>query len=371
MPTRRHASIGSLAVLGVASFLCAAARAADAPSVERTLNLFKPVQKDVEYETPAPEDFKKCRLSVERTGKSSGWVVFGPNGQVLRRFVDTNGDNVVDQWRYYNHGLEVYRDIDTNNNNKPDQFRWLNTGGSRWANDPDEDGHIDSWKSLSPEEAVRQAVLAVIRSDEKLLQTVLATPEDLGTLGVADTFAAKIKDAVSEPGRKIQAIQSSSKILNEHTTFTRADNLTPSSIPAEKGKLRDDLFVYENAMAIVDSSGKPGLIQVGELVRIGEVWKLTQVPQPIEGNNATMAGGILMQPTLAATVAAASESAPGNAEAQNPGRIAEARSGESGPGRRRREIGRVQRETGRYSGSAGERFVHRRGTKPMDAANDR
>ena len=219
MPTRGHALIGLLAVLGVASLalFCPSARAAEAPSVERTLNLFKPFQKDVEYETPPPEDFKKCRLSVERTGKTSGWVVFGPNGQVLRRFVDTDGDNIVDQWRYYNHGLEVYRDIDTNNNNKPDQCRWLNTGGSRWGIDANEDGRIDSWKSLSPEEAVRQAILAVIRSDEKLLQTVLVTHEDLAAIGVADTYAAKILDAVAEPGRKMQAIQSSSKILNEHT----------------------------------------------------------------------------------------------------------------------------------------------------------
>lgn len=318
MPTRRHASIGLLAVLGVASLicLCPAARAANLPSVAQALNLFKPVQKDVEYETPAPEEFSKCRVAVERSGKMSGYVVFGPKGQVLRRFVDSDGDNNVDQWRYYNHGLEVYRDIDTNNNNKPDQCRWLNTGGSRWAIDANEDGRIDSWKSLSPEEAVRQAVLAVIHSDEKLLQTVLVTQEDLTALGVAESYSAKLLDGVADPGRKMQTIQSNSKILNEQSTFTRADNLTPASIPAEKGKLRDDLFVYENAMAIVDSSGKPGLVQVGELVRVGDVWKLTQIPQPIEGANATMAGGILMQPTLAATVAATAETAPASAEVQ-------------------------------------------------------
>ncbi len=317
MPTHRHASTGLLAVLGVAilASFAGAAKAAEAPSVEQTLSLFKPSQRDVEYETPPPQDFKKCRISVERVGKTSGWVVFGPSGQVLRRFVDSDGDGTVDQWRYYNHGLEVYRDIDTNHNRKPDECRWLNTGGSRWAVDSNEDGRIDSWKSLSPEEAVRIAMLAILRSDEKLLQTVLVTQEDLTSLGVAESYAAKILNAVADSGRKIQAIETNSKILNENSKFTRADNLTPASIPAEKGKLRDDLFVYENAMAIVDSAGKPGLVQIGELVRVGDVWKLTQIPQPIEGN-ATMAGGILMQPTLAATVAAASESAPGSAEVQ-------------------------------------------------------
>jgi len=317
MPTHRHASTGLIAAFGLAILVAfaGAAKAAEAPSVEQTLSLFKPSQRDVEYETPPPEDFKKCRISVERVGKTSGWVVFGPSGQVLRRFVDSDGDQTVDQWRYYNHGLEVYRDIDTNHNRKPDECRWLNTGGARWAVDSNEDGRIDSWKSLSPEEAVRMAMLAILRSDEKLLQTVLVTQEDLTSLGVAESYAAKILSAVADSGRKIQAIEANSKILNENSKFTRADNLTPASIPAEKGKLRDDLFVYENAMAIIDSGGKPGLVQIGELVRVGDVWKLTQIPQPIEGN-ATMAGGILMQPTLAATVAAASESAPGSPEVQ-------------------------------------------------------
>ena len=206
MPTRKSATLGPLAILCVASIaLCgSAARGAEPPSVERTLNVFKPVQKDVEYETPAPEDFKKCRITVERQGKTSGWVVFGPSGQVLRRFVDTDGDGTVDQWRYYNHGLEVYRDIDTTRNNKADQYRWLNTGGSRWGVDPNEDGRIDSWKDLSPEEAVRLAVLAVIHSDEKLLATILVTQEDLTSLGVADSYAAKILDAVSEPGKRFR-----------------------------------------------------------------------------------------------------------------------------------------------------------------------
>ncbi|MFG0296000.1 MAG: thioredoxin, partial [Maioricimonas sp. JB045] len=98
---------------------------------------YRPVQPGVDYETPDARDFSQCKVEVERSGKSSGWVVLGPQGQVLRRFVDSDGDNVVDQWRYYRHGLEVYRDIDTNGNSEVDQSRWLNTGGTRWGIDTD------------------------------------------------------------------------------------------------------------------------------------------------------------------------------------------------------------------------------------------
>ena len=88
---------------------------------------FQPVQKSIEYEIVAEAQYSACKVRVERRGKGSGWVVEGPSGQVLRRFVDTNDDNLVDEWRYYQHGLEVYRDVDSNFNNKVDQARWLNT----------------------------------------------------------------------------------------------------------------------------------------------------------------------------------------------------------------------------------------------------
>jgi thiol-disulfide isomerase/thioredoxin len=277
---------------------------ADGPTVEQMLTAYRPMRPDVEIETPPRSEFSKCKKTVENNGKTSAWVVLGPAGQVLRRFADTDGDHLVDQWRYYNHGLEVYRDIDTNHNKRPDEHRWLNTGGSRWGVDAKEDGGIDSWKVLSPEEAVREALFAMIHDDERLLQSVLVTRDELKTIGVADSYADKIMTALSESTRKVRDAVSSSKILSDHAATVRADNLNPGTIPAEEGKTRDDLIVYENSMAIVESNGKTGLVQVGELVRIGDVWKLTQVPQPIEGQNAqVMAGGVLMQPTLAAVAA--------------------------------------------------------------------
>ena len=69
--------------------------------------------------------------------------------------MDTNGDQSPDVFRYYRHGLEVYRDIDSNFNQKPDQYRWMNWGGTRWGLDPNEDGRIDEWKMISAPEAAQ------------------------------------------------------------------------------------------------------------------------------------------------------------------------------------------------------------------------
>src|SRR5207253_2260543 len=85
------------------------------PTVEQALKL-APIQKDVEYDIPTAAEIAKCAIKAEKVGNQTGWVVRGPSGQILREFVDTNGDNVVDRWSYFKDGIEVYRDIDENYN---------------------------------------------------------------------------------------------------------------------------------------------------------------------------------------------------------------------------------------------------------------
>lgn len=289
----------------VASFtLVAVVSAAAPPSVETTMR-FTPRQRDVEYDIPTPAEYAKCKVDAERNGKSFTWVVFGPEGQVLRRFVDSDGDNQFDQWRYYRHGIEVYRDLDTNANGKPDQARWLNLGGTRWGVDLNEDGRINQWKVLSAAEASRVAIQAMTTGDTALLQTLMVTADDLRALGVHSQLSTKLLESANSAAADMRDVMSKSKVLTSQSRWMRFDAQMPGVIPADEGKARNDLYVYENAMVVIETGGsasgqgQPALVQIGEMVRVGEVWKLTKVPTPIEANSTSItAGGILMQPVL-------------------------------------------------------------------------
>ncbi len=298
--------------------LATVAPAADpTPSPEAALK-FVPRQRDVEIETPKPAEFAKCVVKAEQLGKAVGWVVSAPNGQVLRRFLDTNNDNEVDQWRYYNNGLEVYREIDSNFNQKPDHYRWLNTGGSRWGVDSNEDKKIDEWKILSAEEASRVAVNAMLENDADALRIVLVNQQDLERLKVAAKFKKDILANVSDPTAKLRDVLSKSRSLKPTARWMRFDvaSAMPSVIPADDGKAAVDLMLYENAMAIVEIEGTPPknslLVQIGEIVKVGDVWKLTQIPLPIEGNQVQLAAGVLMQPVHTETTDPAATSTPSN-----------------------------------------------------------
>ena len=107
-------------------------------------------------------------------------------GQGLRRFLDTNNDNKVDMWCYYKDGIEVYRDLDTDFDGKTDQYRWLNTAGTKWGLDPDEDGRINSWKTISPEEVSAEVVAGLRDKDAARFLRLLPTADEIATLGLGE-----------------------------------------------------------------------------------------------------------------------------------------------------------------------------------------
>ncbi len=265
---------------------------------------YRPSQAGIDYEIPGKDDVAKCELKVEKEGKGSAWVVYGPQATVIRRFVDSDGNKVVDQFRYFKDGLEVFRDVDNNENRKIDESFWFNTAGTRWGIDANEDGRIDQWKRISAEEASREAVHAMIDGDAQGLAAVLVTAEELRSLELTKEIADAILEALKDPAAQMQKIVSNSKVLRKGARWDRFDTSMswPNLIPASAGKSNRDLVVYENVMAMVKNGEETGFVQIGEMVRVGDVWKLIGIPQPVEGESLSItAGGLLMQPSLGTT----------------------------------------------------------------------
>lgn len=305
MLTRR-----TFAILAITVLAPCGAVVAQTPTPKFALE-YRPAQKDVEYDRPAKADVEKCKVELERNENTSGFAVFDPSGLILRRYVDTNKDRYIDQWRYYQNGIEVYRDLDTDFNHKADQSRWLNTHGSRWGIDKNEDGYIEKWKFLSAPEASRVAISAMIAGDAKLLSSVLVTSEDLKSLGLIDELSRRILRQVQEPEAAMRTVMAKSRTLTKQSKWNRFDGAMPGIIPKDDGKSAEDLIVYEGAMAIVETAGKHGFVQLGEMMRIGNVWKLTQVPRPAEGDSIQIQiGGLLMQPATPTGGAAGQELTP-------------------------------------------------------------
>lgn len=297
----RHYRNAVLILLTASTIVSAQPPAAQTPSAEYILKQFRPAITGVKYDTPTAEELKSCNVEIERGKGTAGFVVYGPTGQVLRRFTDITGEGKPDLFRYYQLGLEVYRAIDTDKNNKPDQHRWMNWGGMRWGIDSDEDGKIESWKILSAQEAAQIAVEAMIQGDAAALKSVMINADDIRAIKASAAVSKELLKTAADPAAALKVVMGKSTSLTSQSKWVRFDPPVPSLVPKEDGKAGVDLIVYENAMGIVENGGTHELVSIGEMIKVGEVWKLSQIPTPLDANNAQVQiGGILMEPELLA-----------------------------------------------------------------------
>ncbi|MHC4399623.1 MAG: redoxin domain-containing protein [Planctomycetota bacterium] len=268
------------------------------PKVEQTLQL-APVQTDVEFDRPTPAEISSCKVAARRLGDYVGWVVENPDGAILRRFIDTNGDNVVDRWSYFKDGLEVYRDVDSDFDGKADQYRWLRTGGSRWATDKNQDGKIDAWRSISAEEVTAEIVAALALRDIERFSRLVLTDSELKLLGLGPEKAKELAEKSRGAVTRFRELISKQKEVTGTTKWVQFSGSRPGVVPAGTNGSTKDLRVYENVVAIVQTGGEHGQVYVGTLVGLGDVWRAIDVPRPIsEGEDDLAAAGFFFRSPL-------------------------------------------------------------------------
>ena len=237
-----------------------------------------PIQKEVEYDKPEKSAIAKCKVTSENIGGTSGWVVRSDSGEILRRFVDSNNDNKVDQWCYYKQGVEVYRDIDANFNGLADQYRWLGTAGTRWGLDDNEDGKIETWKQLSAEELTAELVAALRDKDADRFAAILLTKADVKDLGIGTDKSKDITEKIEKAATGFATFAKKQKLVTAKSEWVNFGGNQPGVLPAGTDGSTKDLIVYDNVAAVIETDGKTAQLPVGALVKVGDSWRMIDLP---------------------------------------------------------------------------------------------
>ena len=278
----------SLAPLAAALLSASSAWAAK-PSPAEALSI-TPTQADVDYDRPAKDDVARCTVETETTGGISGIVLRGPAGQILRRFLDTNGDNNVDQWCYYKDGIETYRDIDTDFEKKAkvNECRWLGTAGTRWGIDDNQDGTIDRWKQISPEEVTAELVAAIRDKDLARFRTLLLNDSETESLGLSEKQTKEIQAKIQAALKAFAAQAAAQKLISTGSQWIHFGGSRPGIIPAGTDGATKDIVVYDNVTAVVETPAgtdkKHAQLMIGSLVRVGDGWRLIDLPTSLAAN---------------------------------------------------------------------------------------
>ncbi|MDR2756600.1 MAG: hypothetical protein LBC20_12920 [Planctomycetaceae bacterium] len=251
--------------------------------LEQGLN-YRPVQGDTEIDIPSEQDVKLCEIKV--SDDKHGLIILSPQKNTLRIFSDTNSDGRVDQWSYFQNGVEVYRDIDSNGNGKADQYRWLNNAGTRWGIDANEDKVIDYWKEISAEEVSREIVLALAKNDAARFLRVVLNEDELKELALGESLNNSVtkKITVIKTGFA-EAVQSIALKSGNAVEWYQLNAVLPGVVPSNDRSNRKDLVVYENAMTTAGDAEKTVQIAIGTLVKISDNnWRTIDLPKIYDEN---------------------------------------------------------------------------------------
>nr|AKB95177.1 redoxin family protein [uncultured bacterium] len=270
--------------------------AAVADSVDKALSM-KPVQDDVQYARVSGDDAKKCTLGNVKIKGWRGFELIGPDGATLRRFADTNDDKKIDLWSYFQYGVEVYRDVDADFDGKADQYRWLNTGGTRWGLDDNEDGQIDRWKQISAEEVSAEVVSAIRDQNPERFVALLITEKETAALGLGEQKTQQIDVKSDRAARDFGALAKRQSSIGSKANWVQFAAATPGVVPQGTDGSTEDVLVYENAVAMFEDGDKSGQLMVGTLIRVGEAWRLVELPSlGSEGEAITQSTGNFFTP---------------------------------------------------------------------------
>ncbi len=266
------------------------------PSPAAALSL-KPIQGDAIFEEVEAGSVDRCRVEDIEDDAVTGWEVIGPEGLVLRRFIDSNGDKKVDLWCYYQYGVETYRDVDANFNGKADQYRWLGTAGTRWGLDEDEDGKIDSWKQISPEEVSAEVIASLRMSDAARFARLLVTGSELKSLGLGKEKMETLASKSSRAAKDFSTLAARQKTVGENARWVQFAASPPGVVPSGTNGSTSDIVVYENAVAMFEQQDRSGQLIIGTLIQVGEMWRLVDLPMiSKEGEPLAQANGNFFTP---------------------------------------------------------------------------
>jgi hypothetical protein len=249
----------------------------------------KPAQQNVNVTTPTGADLAGCKAEPvawpkQGSAAPTGVVVKDSQGRLVRQFIDTTGSKdpaKANIWSYYLNGVESYREVDGNGNGKPDQFRWLGANGGKWGLDINEDGQVDGWHMISPEEVSQELFEAILTKNAKKVEALLPSDQDLKSIGVPDSEIAKIRQKTAGAVKRMMDTAEAMK-LTDKAKWIHLEVEAPQVTPADAFGGRDDLVKYRSTSVLVDKGdGKSAeVFQTGELLLIGRSWKLVEGPTP-------------------------------------------------------------------------------------------
>ena len=120
------------------------------------------------------------------------------------------------------------------------------------------------------------------------------------SLGLGDEKAEELGKRLAAAEAEFQKLADEQKALGQDAKWLQFSASGPGVVPSGTNGSTEDIRVYENVAAIVESGGKTGEVLVGTLVQVGDGWRVIGAPRLAADGSGKFAAGFFFHPAIGA-----------------------------------------------------------------------
>src|SRR5262249_26580031 len=118
----------------------------------------------------------------------------------------------------------------------------------------------------------------ILKQDYSRIQALMISDADMEALGMDATEATQLREKQKQAYAKFQATVAKLTNLNEKTRWLHLETAAPQCTPVEAATAKADVIRCPGATLLCETNGKHDWIQLGQLVKLGLAWRLTDAP---------------------------------------------------------------------------------------------
>ena len=225
---------------------------------------------------------EKCTLAAIKSPPLSGWEVRDGDGNLLR---DSSTPTATTKSTSGATTRTASRCIATST--AISTAKRTSTGGwerpaSAGHSMPTKTGASTAGRSISPEEVSEELIAALSTRDAERFRRLLLTEEELqGSAARATQQATELGKKIADATAGIEEFVRSQEFVNPKARWVNFGGTRPGVVPAGTDGLKQDLQVYENAVAVIEVGGRPRSGGHRHADSTGDAWRLIDLPRSI------------------------------------------------------------------------------------------
>ena len=134
--------------------------------------------------------------------------------------------------------------------------------------------------------------MAIKTRDDARYQRLLLTDAELSSLGLSGDVAKAAAAGLDNARKGFANMVRSQKTIDGKAKWINSGNGQPNLAAAGSG-LSKDLLCHDHASSVFESAAGTDTLALGTLVRVGDTWRLMELPQVVPRGKAIGNGGIL------------------------------------------------------------------------------